>query len=225
MKRDLPEWKRLASIDYARKYILDQQRTRIIPVPAALYSVESMFRDDIIGRYKAHDVELLSLARMDFGMGGEFKESMLTFCRRNWCDIPSDRLFDCRWIHRYDYLHCGQNCDKFSQVWHHPNMPDLLTKVLRSYRQHIADSAPDENYRAVFYCMYGYHESVATVLGLVTMFLANYDIEATCWHRSGARSWRPKRNTRLQCCNITLDDRKEWELELIESILKKVSLY
>jgi len=104
-------------------------------------------------------------------------------------------------------------------------MPDLLTKVLRSYRKHIADSAPDENYRAVFYCMYGYHESVATVLGLVTMFLANYDIEATCWHRSGARSWRPKRNTRLQCCNITLDDRKEWELELIESILKKVSLY
>ena len=104
-------------------------------------------------------------------------------------------------------------------------MPDLLTKFLRSYRQHIADSAPDENYRAVFYCMYGYHESVAAVLGLGTMLLANYDIEAMCWHRSGARSWRPKFDTRLQCCNRTLDDRKEWELELIESILKKVSLY
>ena len=150
---------------------------------------------------------------------------MLTFCRENGYDIPSDRLFDCRWIHRYDYRYCGENCNIFSQVWHHPNMPALLTKVLRSYKEHITTCRAGESYKAVFYCMHGDHESVAAVLGLRTMLLANYkDIKVQVRHASGFNfGWSHKCGTRCEWC-YNYHDRKAWELDLIEPILDEIDL-
>ena len=187
-----------------------------------------MFDDDIVGKHLAKDVELLSLGCMDFGEYGAGRsrvsclEGMLSWCRQNGYDIGSDRLFDCRWMIRYDYpsVHVntctGQNWDIFTRVWHHPNMPALLTRVLRSYGQHIL-TRPGESYKVVFYCMHGEHEPVAAIVGLRAMFLANYKTTAK------VRMKMRKCGTRDLCqwC-YNYHDRKAWELDVIESVLDRL---
>ena len=117
-------------------------------------------------------------------------------------------------------------------------MPALVREVLLSYKEHTAtctaadtdadwysDEPPLSPYKAVFYCEGGSHESVPAVLGFRTLFLANYvNIKVEVRHGSGGNGgWMHKCGTGCEWC-YDYDDRKEWELEIIESILKKVSL-
>ena len=97
-------------------------------------------------------------------------------------------------------------------------MPDLVRRVLRSYRQHI-EPRPGESYKAVFYCMHGEHESVAAIVGLRTMFKANYKIRAKLMMK-----WRKVwgcMNVGCQWC-YPYHDRKAWELDVIESVLDRL---
>ena len=103
-------------------------------------------------------------------------------------------------------------------------MHQLVREVLRSYREHIRTFTV-QSYKAAFCCDRGQHESVAFVLGLRTMFLANYkDIKVQVRHESGANGrWRRTCGTGCEWC-YNYHSRREYELDLIEPILQKITL-
>ena len=199
--------------------------------PASLFFPEGMWQTQAVGGAASANVELLSLGCCCIDRDCDVREELLIWCRQNGYDITDEQLFCCMHLkdpayEAWDFRFCtGHNWKIFKAVWTHQSMPLLVTQVLRSYREHTRTCTAGESYKAAFYCYMGDHESVAAIVGLRTMFLANYtDIKVQVRHRNGANGeWWRKCGTRCEWC-YNYHSRREYELDLIEPILQKITL-